>query len=171
MRPHLSSSLSLALALVLTPTLGCFGPKWGTASPDVKVLTIGPATYAPDSGVTDAVREKCEVHREVAKDIAGRVKTPVALAEDPTGGGRVLKLEITKVFAPSGGRYSGPKQVALHGEILEGGQVTASFDVQRSTTRAVSTCNMLDIVTDVIAKDVGKWMKAPTMGAQLGELK
>ena len=170
MSTRLSSTLPLGLALLLTTTLGCFGPKWGTASPDVKVLTIGPATFAPDSGVTEAVRDKCEVDRELAKDIAGRIKGPVALANDPSGGGRVLRLEITSIFAPSGGRYSGPKQIVLHGEIIEGGQVVASFDDRRSTLRAVGTCKMLDLFTDAIAKDVGKWMKAPTMGAQLGEL-
>jgi hypothetical protein len=168
---RLTSSLSLGLTLLLTTSLGCFGPKWGTASPDAAVLTIGPATFSEDSGVTEAVRDKCEPDRELAEDIAARVKTPVALANDPSGGARVLRLEVTSIFAPSGGRYSGPKQIVLHGEIIEAGEVIASFDVKRSTMRSVGTCKMLDHVTDAIAKDVGNWLKAPTLGAQLGELK
>lgn len=160
-----------ALALLLATSLGCFGPKWGTASPDAKVLTIGPATFAADSGLTDAVRDKCEPDRELAEDIAARAQLPVALATDPSGGARVLRLEVSSIFAPSGGRYSGPKQIVLHGEIVEAGGVVASFDVRRSTMRSTGTCKMLDHVTDAIAKDVGKWLKAPSMGAQLGELK
>lgn len=30
---------------------------------------------------------------------------------------------------------------------------------------------MIDLVNKAIAKDVGKWLKSPTSGAKLGELK
>jgi hypothetical protein len=165
------SSLSLVLALLLTTASGCFGPKWGSASADPSVLTIGPATFAEDSGVTPAVRDKCKVDRELPEAIATRSPTSAVLANDPSSGARVLRLEITSIFAPGGGRYSGPKQIVLHGEILEGGQVTASFDDRRSTMRSVGTCKMLDHVVTAISKDVRKWLRAPSAGAQLGELK
>lgn len=164
----------LALVLALAPSLGCFGPKWGTANPDVGVLTIGPATFAPDSGVVDSVRDKCDVQHELPEEIGKRAKqkkVPVALAEDTSGAGRVLRLEVTNIFAAKGGRYSGPKQITLHGEVLVGGQITSSFDVRRGTMRAVGTCKMIDLVNEAIAKDVGKWLKSPSMGAKLGELK
>jgi hypothetical protein len=169
MRPRLSS---LALALLLAPALGCFGPKWGTANPDVGVLTIGPASFAADSGVVDSVRDKCDVQHELPEAIAKRAKkVPVALAEDTSSAGRALRLEVTNIFAAKGGRYSGPKQITLHGEIIVGGQTTSSFDVRRGTMRAVGTCKMIDLVNKAIAKDVGKWLKSPTSGAKLGELK
>lgn len=167
-----ASTLSLGLALMLTTTVGCFGPKWGTASADPGVLTIGPATFGPNSGVTPAVQEKCKVERDLAKAIAQRSPIPVALTEDPSGGAQVLRLEITSVFAPSGGRYSGPKQLVVHGEVISATQVLASFDVRRSTTRSTGTCKMLDNVTTAISKDVKKWLKKPpSTGAQLGELR
>jgi hypothetical protein len=166
-----SSTLPLGLALMLTMTTGCFGPKWGPASADPGVMTVGPAMFAPDSGVTEAVRDKCKADRDLAKAIAERSPTPVALTEDPTNGARVLQLVITHVFAPSGGRYSGPKQLVVHGEIIQGGVVVASFDDRRSTMRSVGTCKMLDHVTTAISKDVKKWLKKPSTGAQLGELK
>jgi hypothetical protein len=166
-----SSTLFLGLALMLTTT-GCFGPKWGSASADPSVLTIGPATFHPNSGVTEAVRDKCKVDRDLAKAIAQRSPIPVALTEDPSGGAQVLRLEITSVFAPSGGRYSGPKQLVVHGEVVSGEQVLASFDDRRSTTRSTGTCKMLDNVTTAISKDVKKWLKkSPSTGAQLGELR
>jgi hypothetical protein len=167
-----ASMLSLGLALMLTTTVGCFGPKWGTASADPGVLTIGPATFAPGSGVTPGVLDKCKVERDLAKAIAQRSPIPVALTEDPSGGAQVLRLDITSVFAPSGGRYSGPKQLVVHGEVVNAGNVLASFDVRRSTTRSVGTCKMLDHVTNAISKDVKKWLKkSPSIGAQLGELR
>lgn len=166
-----SSMLFLGLALTLTTT-GCFGPKWGSASADPSVLTIGPATFAAGSGVTPAVQDKCKVERDLAKAIAKRSPIPVALTEDPSGGAQVLRLEITSVFAPSGGRYSGPKQLVVHGEVISATQVLASFDVRRSTVRSTGTCKMLDNVTTAISKDVKKWLKkAPSTGAQLGELR
>lgn len=166
-----SSTLSLGLALMLTSTLGCFGPKWGAASADPTVLTIGPAMFAADSGVTEAVRDKCKVDRDLAKAIAKRSPVPVALTENLSGGAQVLQLQITSVFAPSGGRYSGPKQMVVHGEIISNGVVTSSFDDRRSTMRSTGTCKMLDNVTTAISKDVKKFLKSPTVGAQLGELK
>jgi hypothetical protein len=166
-----SSTVSLGLALMLTTTAGCFGPKWGAASADPTVLTVGPAMFAADSEVTQAVRDKCKVDRDLAKAIAERSPMPVALTENLSGGAQVLQLTITKIFAPSGGRYSGPKQMVVHGEIINNGVVTASFDDRRSTTRSVGTCKMLDHVTTAISKDVKKWLKSPSVGAQLGELK
>jgi hypothetical protein len=166
-----SSTVSLALAIMLTTTVGCFGPKWGPASADPSVLTIGPATFGPTSGVTEAVRDKCKADRDVAKQIAERSPVPVALTEDPGNGASVLRLDIVSIFAPSGGRYSGPKQIVLHGEIVTNGQMTASFDDRRSTMRSTGTCKMLDNVTTAISKDVKKWLKKPSIGAQLGELK
>lgn len=167
-----SSTLSLGLALMLTTTVGCFGPKWGAASADPGVLTIGPATFGPNSGVTPAVQDKCKVERDLAKAIAQRSPVPVALTEDPSGGAQVLRLEITSIFAPSGGRYSGPKQIVVHGEVISDTQVLASFDARRSTTRSTGTCKMLDNVTTAISKDVKKWLKKPpSTGAQLGELR
>jgi hypothetical protein len=167
----LVSRASIGLALLLAPSLGCFGPKWGTASPDAGVLTIGPASFASDSGVTQAVLEKCDVQHELPEEIAKRSPIAVALAEDTSTGGRVLRLEVTNIFAAGGGRYSGPKQITLHGEIISGGQTTASFDVRRGTLRATRTCKMIDLVNKAISKDVKKWLGSPTQGAQLGELK
>jgi hypothetical protein len=166
-----SSKVSLGLAIMLTTTVGCFAPKWGPASADPSVMTVGPATYAKDSGVTEAVHEKCKVDRDLAKAIAQRSPVPVALTEDPRNAARLLRLEVTSIFAPSGGRYSGPKQVTLYGEIIQDGVVSASFTTKRSTMRSVGTCKMLDHVTTAISKDVKKWLKKPGMAAQLGELK
>jgi hypothetical protein len=141
----ISSKVSLGLAIMLTTTVGCFAPKWGPASADPSVMTVGPATYAKDSGVTEAVHEKCKVDRDLAKAIAQRSPVPVALTEDP--------------------------QVTLYGEIIQDGVVQASFTDKRSTMRSVGTCKMLDHVTTAISKDVKKWLKKPGMAAQLGELK
>jgi hypothetical protein len=169
--PRIHSSATTLLTLSLMTMLGCFGPKWGAPSVDPNVLTIGPTAFGETSGVTPAVRDKCKVQEELPEEIAARSPVPVALAKTPEGAARVLQLTITSIFAPGGGRYSGPKQIVLHGEIVQSGQVTASFDVKRSTTRATRTCAMLDKVNTAISKDVKKWLKDPKVGAQLGELK
>jgi hypothetical protein len=166
-----SSKVFLGLAIMLTTTVGCFGPKWGPASADPSVMTIGPAIYGKESGVTEAVQKKCKVDRDLAKAIAQRSPIPVALTEDPRNAARVLRLEITSIFAPSGGRYSGPKQVTVYGEIIQDDVVQASFTDKRSTMRSTGTCKMLDNVTTKISKDVKKWLKKPGMAAPLGEMK
>ena len=170
-RVRLTFTTSL-LSLALASSLGCFGPKWGAASTNPDVLTIGPATFAEDSGVTPAVVEKCDLQHELPEEISRRAPVATALANDPSAGAAVLTLEVTKIVATGGGRYSGPKQLDVHGEMISGGHVIGSFDVRRTTMRSVSTCNMLDHVVDAIAKkDVKKWLKSPTVGAKLGEFK
>jgi hypothetical protein len=165
------SKLPLLLALSLTTSLGCFGPKWGPPSVDPNVVTIGTATFGPTSGVTDDVRKKCKVQEELPEEIAGRSPVPVALAKSPESGAKVLNLTITSIFAPGGGRYSGPKQIQVHGDIVQSGQVIASFDAKRTTTRATRTCAMIGKINTALSKDVKKWLKKPSMGAQLGEMK
>ena len=159
-----------SIALALTFMTGCFGPKWGTASPDARVTTIGLATFTAESGVTQDVLDQCKVEKKLPKAIGSRSKSPVVLAEDTTGGATVLTLTINKIVAPGGGHYSGPKQMRVHGELHNGGQLL-TFDVERATLRGSGTCNMLGIVIDAIGKDVGKWLKKPVNGAQLGDLK
>jgi hypothetical protein len=169
--PRIHSRAATLLVFSLVTLTGCFGPKWGPPSVDPNVLTIGPATFGETSGVTPAVRDKCKVQEELPEEIASRSPVPFALSKSPEKGARVLQLTITSIFAPGGGRYSGPKQIQVHGDIVQSGQVTASFDVKRTTTRATRTCAMLDKINTAISKDVKKWLKNPKMGSQLGEMK
>ena len=168
-RAHRPRPLLLA-CLALSCSLGCAAGRWGPASPDPTVVSITPVTFAADSGVSEAVLDKCKLDRRLPHEIAKYAKVDAVLAESADGGAKLLQLQVTKIFAPGGGHYSGPKQIDLHGDLVAGGQVIASFDARRSSMRGDRTCKMLRFVSQGLArKDVKKWLSAPTMGAQLGE--
>jgi hypothetical protein len=163
------AGVTSALACATSTTPG--GPqRWSVASPDPAVLTMAPATFSDSSGIREAVLTECKLEFEIPERIAKQVPGEVALAENPEGGARVLQLEVTNILAPGGGVMSGQKSLTLHGELVEGGAVVASFDARRTTSRGAGTCEMLGIVVDAIAEDLRPWLAAPSVDAKLGEL-
>jgi hypothetical protein len=143
---------------------------WTVASPDPAVLNLSRATFAEHSGVTEAVLGECTLDRQIPEQIARRTPVTVVLAETPDGGARVLHLIVTEIVAPGGGAWSGPKSITLHGDLIEGGAIVASFDDRRTTTRGGGTCDMLGYIVAALADDIRPWLAAPTLNASLGEL-
>jgi hypothetical protein len=167
----------LALAAVGLSLMACKStthPKavmvWTYGSPDPRVVNLTQASFAPHSGVRPAVLAECNLDRKIPQQIAWWAPVPVVLAERAEGSARVLRLEVTDIFAPGGGKWSGPKSVTLHGDMIENGVVTASFDAQRTTIRGFGTCDMLDVIADALARDIRPWIAAPRLGSRLGEL-
>lgn len=149
---------------------------WSSASPDPQVISVLPARFAPDSGVTEAVVLECDVPHRLPEWIAHYTPVPVALALTPTNGAKVLDMTVTYIWAPGGGTWSGPKQLDVHGELIENDAVIASFDVQRTTVTGGwaaggGTCEVLDYISESIAKDIRPWLANPTHAALLGELR
>jgi hypothetical protein len=145
------------------------GLIWTVASPDPAVVNITPATFAQGSGVTDEVLAECGLDRKIPEELVHHTPVPVVLAETPAGGARVLDISVTNIIAPPGGAWSGPKSMTLHGELVQGGVVVASFDARRTTTRGHQTCEMLGIILDALAGDIRPWLASPTLNARLGE--
>jgi hypothetical protein len=167
----------LTLALVVT----CAAPRrsymrWSSASLDPQIVNIVPLRFAPDSGATTAVMTECDLQHLLPEWIIQYTPVPVVLAVEPDDAPRLLQLTVTSILAPGGGTWTGAKQIVVHGELIEQGQVVASFDVQRTTlvggwAAGGGTCEVLDYISESIAKDVRPWLLQPTQGALLGELR
>jgi hypothetical protein len=169
-RRLLLSLAPLAMVALLTACDSTNAPTvWTPASADPAVVSLTKTTFAPTSGVTDAVLAECGLDRKIPQEIAAQTPVPVVLAETPDGGARVLNLQVVHIFAPGGGAWSGPKSMTMHGDLVQGGQVVASFDVRRTTTRGGRTCEMLDYIVDAMGKDIREWLASPTLNAKLGE--
>ncbi len=140
------------------------------------VITISQLTpFAEDSGATDAVKKECGFEERLpkylkseAKKIADVVMTSESL---DTVEGKVLFMEITHVFAPGGGGYSGAKNVEVEGELRENGEVIGTFLVDRTALFGMTpgTCSMLKRVAKKIGEDVAEWLEAPEMDSMLGD--
>jgi hypothetical protein len=167
----------ITLALVAT----CRAPHttalpWSSASLDPQVVNVVPAKFADGSGVTEAVLHECDLEHLLPEWVAQYTPVPIVLAVSPTDGTRILELTVTSILAPPGGTWTGIKQLVVHGDLIEGGQVIASFDAQRTTmaggwAAGGGTCEVLDYVSESIAKDIRPWLANPTPGALLGELR
>lgn len=166
---------SLAVLLVAASSLACDGGtnppgglQWTAASTDPNVLNLTQTTFAEGSTVTDAVRAECGLERRIPEQIARNSPIPVALAVTPDGP-TTLHTTVTYILGHGGGGFSGPKSITIHGELVQGGAVVASFDARRTTMRGGGTCDQLRVVADAIGKDVRPWLAAPTLNAKLGE--
>ncbi len=170
------SSLA-ALALVTA----CAAPRrpvlpWSSASPDPQVLNVTPARFAAGSGATEAVQTECDLPHLLPEWITQYSPVPIVLAVNPMNGARVLDLSVTSIMAPGGGTWSGAKQLVVHGDLIVNGTVVASFDDQRTAlvggwAAGGGTCEVLDYISESIAKDVRAWLSQPSQGALLGELR
>lgn len=181
-RANAVDMLRLGLAVSLASlVLACAAPQrtampWSSASSDPEIVNLTPVTFASDSGATQAVQTECDLQHRLPEWIAQYTPVPVVLAQAPSGAVRVLALTITGTLAPGGGTWSGPKQLKVHGDLIQNAMVIASFDVQRTTmvggwASGGGTCEVLDYISEAIAKDIRPWLSRPTPGALLGELR
>jgi hypothetical protein len=118
---------------------------------------------AYEGGVTDAVKKECALDTKIPQ----YVKSAAGSAGKGT-----LEMKITNVLAPGGGAWSGPKAVTVSGTLRDGGKVVGTFTARRQTTRGgYGTCQMLQRDAEAIGKDIGAWLKSPSMDAKLGDAK
>lgn len=170
MRPLRLTLLALAAAGA------CVGRIPPSERPHLSIVTA--VSFAKDSGVTPEVRE-CELADELIEELEDKADRyfQIGLVGDYKGlRGRVLVMRFAHVQGADGGGISGSKSVTLIGRLLQDGDVVASFTAQRSTMNAYlggyyrSTCDLLEHVTGELAEDVTDWLRAPTLGALLGDL-
>ena len=139
-------------------------------------ITISQFTpFAEDSGATDNVKEECKFEERLPKYLKSEAKkhTNIVFTTEPLDSveGKVLFMEVTHVFAPGGGGYSGSKNVEVEGELRENGEVIASFTIDRSALFGMTpgTCSMLKRVSKKIGEEVAEWLEAPEMDSMLGD--
>lgn len=157
---------SAVLLLVLTPHIA-FG-----ADPVTVVRAI---PYADGIG-TDDIRKECDWNAELPAALGNYYRDGVVLVDElPVAPDTTtLWMQITAVHAAGGGNFSGPKWAIVQGELRKGGQVLGSFEAGRGTSGGgfrFTACSVLSGVGKAIAKDIGVWLKNPTMNARLGNAK
>lgn len=137
-----------------------------------RISTAPVVPYAKDVKGSQRLITRCvpgEALREELSKLA-----PNVVAEEKFGGGMLLAMEITEVEGSAGGVWTGPKEVAATGTLKRGDQVIGTFEAKHSSLGGIlksgGTCPIVHRAAELIAEDVAEWLKAPTMGARLGEL-
>lgn len=137
--------------------------------------------YGADSGVPDKVRKECVIDKQLpefiesfaSKNNIAVVKKDGAVSSKDKG--KVLVMEFSDVVGVSGGAWSGPKTVAVSGELFENGKKIGSFKGRRTSGGGAwgaykGTCSILGRCVKTLGKDISDWLVKPTMNARLGEL-
>jgi hypothetical protein len=140
------------------------------------ITLAGSIPFSEFSGATDKVKNECKFQTRLPAYVksAAKRKVDVVLSKDSLDDvdGKILVLEITNVYAPGGGGYSGSKNATVSGELKENGEVIGSFTARRRTLIGMmpGTCSMLKRVSKKLGEDIAGWLRAPTMEATLGDL-
>jgi hypothetical protein len=154
-------------AVVLAVTMGFAVTAWAGG---VKIQN--PVPYARNAEVRATVRAECQVGQKLASYLEQFGDDVELVTGAPGGSGRVLQVEITDVFAPGGGVFSGPKWMQVKGTLKQNGEVLGSFRAKRVSTGAFTgfsgTCGVLARCARSIAQDIAAWLGNPGKGSLLG---
>jgi hypothetical protein len=136
-------------------------------------VTIAKTVPYADGVGTDAVKKECLWNTELSTALVEFAKPDVTLAagELDQVQGKVLSMTVTHLHTAGGGFYAGPKWATIKGELRDGASVVGSFYANRTTTQGMGACAALSRIGRAIAKDISLWLKAPSMGAKLGDAK
>jgi hypothetical protein len=140
-------------------------------------------TFAPGIKVPDSVRNECGIDRKLSDYLMKRATSAypqVKTAANVSAGmpGSVLTMQITSAPGWESSGYSatyGKREMTVRGVLYENGKKRGDFLVNRHTARSKGfvpyrgTCNMLDNIAKVMAKDIAGWLESPSMGARLGD--
>ncbi len=140
----------------------------------VKIQRSIPIAASVD--MSTAVRTECELDTKVSKFVKEFAGDKVEIVEGALDRekGRALEMEITEVWAPGGGGYSGPKWMTVKGQLYENGKAADSFRAKRFSTGGMfagfkGTCSIIGRCTKAIGEDIAHWLEAPTANAKLGD--
>ena len=144
-----------------------------SAKEKIKILESLP--FSVVANVPTAVQNECRLGEKTSAFIEKYSKKSVERVSS-IDSGKYLDMEITEVFAPGGGAWSGPKWMEVTGTLMDGDEAVASFRAKRFSTGGAfggfkGTCSILGRCTKAIGKDIAMWLKNPVDEAELGDAK
>lgn len=143
--------------------------------PDEPIFTAPQVVEANSDAVNDTVKGcgwLSYMVKKVAKefnenDPIPRAKLKIADAAGTTSLGRKLTLRVDNIHVIGGGGFTGPKWISMLGELTDGGMLVGSFEAFTRDRNGLTTCGVLDSMSDSMADNIAKWLKAPSIGAKL----
>ena len=135
-----------------------------------------PVPMAEDNDISQAVKQECALGDELADSVKEYATEPVEFTagEPDMSQGRVLKLEIVDAVSMGNAFIGHQKSTRVRGALYQDGQKVASFKARRNSMGGAfagfkGSCSVLGRTIKVLGQDIGKWLRSPVDGINLGD--
>jgi len=149
----------------------------GAAADTIQVAK--PVPYAEDNDIAGNIKRECRINEQLSdyiKQFAPAGKDIAFYDGEAPDAGTVLDVEIRDAVSSGNAFVGHRKYVSVRGKLVEDGKVVGSFKGRRDSMGGMfagykGSCSVLGRTVKALGKDIGEWLAAPTMDADLGDLK
>jgi hypothetical protein len=152
-----------------------------TSAQAYEVAVPRPAPLAEDNEIAGNIKRECELGDKLSHYIAefgraGGHEVRFVAPDAKPGNGRFLAVEIRDAVSTGNAFIGHRKSTTVRGKLYDGGKVIGSFRGRRDSMGGAfggykGSCSVLGRTVKALGKDIAEWMTAPSMDADLGDLK
>jgi hypothetical protein len=148
--------------------------------PDQPIVVVRDIPPSEPDAMNDEIVNECKwptymsgLVVDAFNGLDDRPLAAVVLAKDngPVNTGRRLVLHVDNIHVIGGGGFTGPKWIAMHGELYDGDLQVASFEVTKLGGglgwAGLRTCSALRSKSEDLAENIAKWLRDPKMKEKL----
>lgn len=144
------------------------------------VVVPRPVPYAANNDIASNIKQECKINEQLADFVAEYAKehgitVTFASSVTPQAPGRVLDLQITDAISEGNAWIGHHKSTTVEGKLYQDGKLIGSFRGKRNSMGGMfagykGSCSVLGRTVKALGEDIGAWLAAPTMKAELGDL-
>lgn len=145
------------------------------------VLMPKPVPFANASQIAGNIKRECTIQDQLADYIGEyaaekNIKVDFAATVTPQSAAQVLEVQIEDSESRGNAFLRHRKSTSATGTLYRGGERVGSFTARRDSMGGMfagykGSCSVLGRTVKTLGKDIAEWLAAPTMDAQLGDLK
>ncbi len=139
-----------------------------------------PVPYVQDNDIAGNIKRECKINDQLADFIAQAAKehgvqTAFAATVNPQMPGSILDVQIKDAVSEGNAWLGHHKSTTVIGKLYRNGQLVGSFRGRRNSMGGMfagykGSCSVLGRTVKALGNDIGAWLAAPTMDAELGDL-
>ncbi len=140
-----------------------------------------PVPFADDAMIAGKIKKECDIQNQLAaytEEYAREdQKLSVTFADSvqTDSPGMVLDVQIKDAVSAGNPFIGHRKSTLVAGKLYRDGEVIGSFVGRRNSMGGAfagykGSCSVLGRTVKALGQDIAKWLKSPTMDAQLGDL-
>ena len=153
----------------------------GSAVAADTITMAKPVPYADDAMIAGKIKKECDIQNQLAayteeyarEEQKLSVKFADSVQKDSAG--MVLDVHIKDAVSAGNPFIGHRKSTLIAGTLYRDGEVVGNFIGRRNSMGGAfggykGSCSVLGRTVKALGQDIAKWLKSPTMDAQLGDL-